>query len=147
MLVSLSFSRLGVRPSPCAYAPRRQAFACRRADKGKMEASSYFCMGVLHDNLEEWDVAIKCFQNFLAVCRRIGDRVGEALAYNSIGVDFQLRGGSGAAKEKNLKMAVHYHTKHLSVADGQGQFVAHTNLGLSYASLGKVSVVPLGALA
>lgn len=103
-----------------------------------MEASSYFSMGVLHDNLDEFEPAIKCYQNFLAVCRRIGDRVGEALAYNSIGVDFQLRGAANPSNPKNWKMAVHYHTKHLSVADEQGQFVAHTNLGLSYASMAKV---------
>lgn len=114
-----------------------QAFACRRADRGNMEAAAYFCMGVLHDNLEEFDPAIKAYQNFLAVCRRTGDRIGEALAYNAIAVDFHLR-GQRTANPKNYKMAVHYHTKHLSVADEQGQFVAHTNLGLAYSALSRV---------
>lgn len=94
-------------------------------------------MGVLHDNLEEFDPAIKAYQNFLAVCRRTGDRIGEALAYNAIAVDFHLR-GQRTANPKNYKMAVHYHTKHLSVADEQGQFVAHTNLGLAYSALSRV---------
>lgn len=112
------------------------AFACRRANKPAQEAAAYFCQGVLYDNMDEFPQAIKQYQNFLAVCRRMGDVVGEALAYNCIGVDYHLRGQrERGAAERNFRNAIHFHTKHLAVADEQGQFVAYTNAGLAYSAL------------
>jgi tetratricopeptide (TPR) repeat protein len=73
--------------------------------------------------------AIKCYKHFLESCLESGDSVGEALACNSIGVDYQLLGESYA------RQAVQYHTKHLEVADVPGKYIAHVNLGLCYATL------------
>ena len=56
--------------------------------------------------------------------------MGEALACNSIGVDYQLMG------DAYVKQAIQYHTKHLEVADVPGKYIAHVNLGLCYAALG-----------
>lgn len=114
------------------------AFACRRAGKPRAEAAAYFAMGVLHDNLEEFDLAIKQYQNFVAVCRRTGDVVGEALAYNCMGVDYHFKALRAAGGDtRHYKNSIHYHTKHLAVADEQGQFVAYTNAGLAYCAMGR----------
>jgi tetratricopeptide (TPR) repeat protein len=74
--------------------------------------------------------AIKCYKHFLESCLESGDSVGEALACNSIGVDYQIMG------ESHARQAVQYHTKHLEVADVPGKYIAHVNLGLCYATLG-----------
>mmetsp|Transcript_13700 Transcript_13700/g.40389 ORF Transcript_13700/g.40389 Transcript_13700/m.40389 type:complete len:255 (+) Transcript_13700:712-1476(+) len=73
--------------------------------------------------------AVKCYKHFLESCLENGDGVGEALACNSIGVDYQLMG------EAYVKQAIQYHTKHLEVADVPGKYIAHVNLGLCYAAL------------
>jgi hypothetical protein len=45
-------------------------------------------MGILNDNLGNWDKAVDCYKKFLEVCKMIGDVHGEGLAYNCIGVDY-----------------------------------------------------------
>ena len=54
-----------------------------------MEGAAYFSMGVLFDNMEQYSKALDCYKKFVAVCQKLGDVSGEALAYNCIGVDFQ----------------------------------------------------------
>ena len=54
-----------------------------------MEGAAYFSMGVLLDNMEQYSKALDCYKKFVAVCQKLGDVSGEALAYNCIGVDFQ----------------------------------------------------------
>merc|ERR1711998_125458 len=88
-------------------------------------------MGVLLDNMRDYKSAIKQYKKFLSICVRTNDVVGEALAYNSIAVDYQLIGG-----EKALRKAIEYHTKHRDMADIPGKFTAYTNLGIAHAALG-----------
>ena len=66
-----------------------QAFSSRRAGRHQMEGAAYFSMGVLFDNMEQYSKALDCYKKFVAVCQKLGDVSGEALAYNCIGVDFQ----------------------------------------------------------
>ena len=54
-----------------------------------MDGAAYFSMGVLFDNMEQYSKALDCYKKFVAVCQKLGDVSGEALAYNCIGVDFQ----------------------------------------------------------
>merc|ERR1711998_109961 len=82
-------------------------------------------MGVLLDNMRDYKSAIKQYKKFLSICVRTNDVVGEALAFNSIAVDYQLIGG-----EKALRKAIEYHTKHRDMADIPGKFTAYTNLGM-----------------
>jgi tetratricopeptide (TPR) repeat protein len=107
------------------------AFACRRANKTREEGQAYFCMGVLYDNKCAYTKALECYDKYLRVCRRTNDIVGEALAYNSLGVDSQYLGGA-----EHMAAAIGFHTKHRDIADVPGKFIAHTNLGLSFALLG-----------
>lgn len=85
-------------------------------------------MGVLHDNLSQFRAAIKCYEEFLKVCKSIGDTHGEALAYNCMGVDCH--------KLADLDRAVYYHSLHKDIADVPGKFLAHINLGLIYSEMG-----------
>ena len=109
------------------------AHACRRAGKIRLEGLAYYKMGVLMDNIREYRGAIKQYKKFLSICVRTNDVVGEALAYNSIAVGYQLIGG-----EKALKKAIEYHTKHRDMADTPGKFTAYCNLGIAYAALGEM---------
>lgn len=75
--------------------------------------------------------AIKSYKAYLEACAESGDLAGEALACNSIGVDYQLAGGA------HLAQAEHYHRRHLEVADVPGKYIAHVNLGLCCRALGR----------
>jgi len=109
------------------------AHACRRAGKIRLEGLAYYKMGVLLDNMRDYRNGIKQYKKFLSICVRTNDVVGEALAYNSIAVNYQLLGG-----EKALRKAIEYHTKHRDMADIPGKFTAYCNLGIAYASLGQM---------
>ena len=112
---------------------RMLAHACRRAGKIRLEGLAYYKMGVLLDNIREYRSGIKQYKKFLSICVRTNDVVGEALAYNSIAVGYQLLGG-----EKALKKSIEYHTKHRDMADIPGKFTAYCNLGIAYAALGQM---------
>jgi len=47
---------------------------------------------VLYDNIQKYAKAVEYYEKFLQVCKSIGDSHGEALAYNCIGVDYQMLG-------------------------------------------------------
>jgi tetratricopeptide (TPR) repeat protein len=68
------------------------AFACRRSGKVRDEGRSYYSIGVLYDNIKKNKKAVEYYLKFLQVCKSINDSHGEALAYNCIGVDYQLLG-------------------------------------------------------
>ena len=68
------------------------AFGCRRAGKIRDEGRAYYSIGVLYDNIKKYKKGIEYYQKFLQVCKSISDSHGEALAYNCIGVDYQLLG-------------------------------------------------------
>ena len=124
------------------------AFSSQRAGKREMEAQAYFAIGVLHDNVGQYGSALESYGQFLEVARKMGDRVAEGLAYNSMGVDCMLSacppspsGGFGAnqlgdAARAHLRRAIEYHDAHLKVADEGGRFMASTNLGLCYGAIG-----------
>jgi len=63
------------------------------------------------------------------VCKSINDSHGEALAYNCIGVDYQLIGDQDS---DYIKKAIEYHNLHEQLADINGKFLASINLGLCY---------------
>lgn len=102
-------------------------FACRRANKTRSEALAYYNMGVLHDNDKEFEKANNCYNQYLKAARAAGDAKGEQLALNSIGINY--------FKINDNAQAIEAHNQHLQIADVAGKFVAHTNLGLSYAAL------------
>lgn len=106
------------------------AFACKRAGKTRDEGRSYYSQGVLCDNLGKYSQAISYYKQFLNVCRLLGDKQGEALAYNCIGVDYQVLGKM--RDPKLYERAIEYHLKHKEIADSAGKFLTHINLGIIY---------------
>ena len=52
-----------------------------------MEAQAYFAIGVTYDNMGSYKDALDAYRKFLATCKKSGDAVSEALAYNCMGVD------------------------------------------------------------
>jgi tetratricopeptide (TPR) repeat protein len=85
------------------------AFGCRRAGKVRDEGRSYYSIGVLYDNIKKHRKAVDYYLKFLQVCKSINDSHGEALAYNCIGVDYQLL---GEADPELTRKAIEYHTLH-----------------------------------
>lgn len=126
-------------------------FACRRASKVREEGRAHFSLGVLQDNLGQFQKAIESYNHFLRVCKECNDSQGCALAFHCIAVDYQLLGGgalcevTGGADEETktgirpelLKKAIAFHNKHREISDAVGKFVAHLNMGLAYAQLGE----------
>ncbi|KNC54347.1 uncharacterized protein AMSG_10340 [Thecamonas trahens ATCC 50062] len=102
-----------------------------RAGLSGNEAKSYFSQGILYDNEAQYEKALECYRKYLAACHRAGDVLGEALAYNHMGVDYQVLGG------ENYKLALLCHAKHAEIADEAGQFIAQHNMGLCYTALGQ----------
>ncbi len=111
------------------------ALACRRAKKAKDEGRAYYSMGVLLDNIGCLTRALEYYERFLVICKAVNDQHGEALAYNCLGVDYQLL----AVKNKEYYgNAISFHKKHRDISDVHGKFIAHINLGLLYASMSTV---------
>jgi tetratricopeptide (TPR) repeat protein len=109
------------------------AFGCRRAGKVRDEGRAYYSIGVLYDNIKKYKKAVELYLKFLQVCKSINDSHGEALAYNCIGVDYQLL---GEADPEYAKKAIEYHLLHEGLADVNGKFLACINLGLCHDRLG-----------
>ena len=109
------------------------AFGCRRAGKVRDEGRAYYSIGVLYDNIKKYKKAIEYYDKFLKVCKSISDNHGEALAYNCIGVDYQLMGEKDSTF---ISKAIDYHSLHEKLADVNGKFLASINMGLCYDRLG-----------
>jgi tetratricopeptide (TPR) repeat protein len=114
------------------------AFACKRAGKARDEGRAHYSTGVLYDNLGNYQAAIQSYQQFLSICKSIGDSHGEALAYNCIGVDFQKLSEQDPSNSSWVRESINYHTKHKDIADVPGKFIAHINLGVIYTRTGDV---------
>ncbi|OWZ24773.1 hypothetical protein PHMEG_000130 [Phytophthora megakarya] len=121
------------------------AESSKRAGRHDAECTAYLCLGILHDNVEDFSKAIDCFLLVLSISESTQNKLFMGLAANCIGVDYQLL--SSSMKEysytgkfvdpqnRSLQNALVYHKKHLEVADDAGKFVAHLNLGLTLGSL------------
>eukprot|EP01065_Artemidia_motanka_P001190 TRINITY_DN10555_c0_g3_i2.p1 TRINITY_DN10555_c0_g3~~TRINITY_DN10555_c0_g3_i2.p1 ORF type:complete len:435 (+),score=133.81 TRINITY_DN10555_c0_g3_i2:54-1358(+) len=102
------------------------AEACQRAGRAKLEANAYYKMGELCSaEREGLPRAVKHFERYLNLSRRLKDVQGEAKALNCLGIVYQEMGG-----EANLLRALEHHDAHGRVADTAGRFVAFTNIGL-----------------
>jgi tetratricopeptide (TPR) repeat protein len=116
-------------------------FACRRAGKYREEGRAYFSLGVLRDNLQQYEKAVRCYAAFLKVCKECNDTQGSALAYHCLGVDYHLlaeqKGSVEEPEKKMLQKALYFHDQQRNCADTIGKFVAHLNMGICYASLGE----------
>lgn len=84
---------------------------------------------MLYDNIKKYKKAVEYYEKFLQVCKSISDSHGEALAYNCIGVDYQLM---GEKDPEHIPKAIEYHRLHEQLADVNGKFLASINLGLCY---------------
>ncbi|KAJ1446114.1 hypothetical protein M885DRAFT_625538 [Pelagophyceae sp. CCMP2097] len=143
-------------PEPAALGPFKTevanyhmlAFSSQRAGRLEMEAQAHFALGVLHDNVCQFDVALASYRAFAAVAVKLGDAGAEALAHNCTGVDLMVSAcppspssqfGAAAvspAQRAALEKALAAHADHLRCADEGGRFVASTNLGLCHGALG-----------
>jgi len=110
------------------------AQACKRAGKIREEGRAYYSMGVLYDNLKDHHKAIQYYKKFLSLCRSINDVNGEALAYNCLGVDYQILGDLG--DKEMYQQSLKYHEKHKDIGNLAGKFTSSINLGMLYSSLG-----------
>jgi hypothetical protein len=72
------------------------------------------------------------FFDYLEVLNVVNLSLGEALAYNCVGVAYQKL---GEKDKKFFKNAIEYHMKHKNIADIGGKFIAHVNLGIVYNEL------------
>ena len=65
---------------------------------------------------------------------RLNIQIGEALAYNCLGVDYQLLGDLG--DKEMYQQSLKYHEKHKDIGNLAGKFTSSINLGMLYSSLG-----------
>ncbi|MCO5559130.1 hypothetical protein L7F22_012722 [Adiantum nelumboides] len=99
----------------------------------------------LGEILLEFAKAIESYKEYLILCIKNGDKEGEAIAYNFIACSLQeeqdlkladtLEISSEAAIQ--YEKAEEYHKLHAEIANYDGKFLAHSNLGLLYANMGK----------
>eukprot|EP01062_Namystynia_karyoxenos_P005607 TRINITY_DN11943_c0_g1_i1.p2 TRINITY_DN11943_c0_g1~~TRINITY_DN11943_c0_g1_i1.p2 ORF type:complete len:469 (+),score=148.24 TRINITY_DN11943_c0_g1_i1:85-1407(+) len=107
------------------------AEACQRAGRAKLEANAYYKMGELCSaEREGLPRAVKHFERYLNLSKRLKDVQGEAKALNCLGIVHQDMGTT-----EDLEKALRYHEAHCRIADTPGRFVAYTNMGLVYAQL------------
>ncbi|KUF80003.1 Tetratricopeptide repeat protein 28 [Phytophthora nicotianae] len=121
------------------------AESSKRAGRHDAECTAYLCLGILHDNVEDYSKAIDCYLLVLSISESTQNKLFMGLAANCIGVNYQLLSSSSKdyrysgkfvdPQSRNLQNALVYHQKHLEVADDAGKFVAHLNLGLTLGSL------------
>ena len=57
-----------------------------------LKGSVWNTLGLIHRNLVQWDEAISCYQQDLAICRSLRDRFGMGLSYGNLGEIYQKRG-------------------------------------------------------
>eukprot|EP00644_Phytophthora_capsici_P004294 jgi/Phyca11/527232/estExt2_fgenesh1_pm.C_PHYCAscaffold_170114 len=117
----------------------------KRAGRHDAECTAYLCLGILHDNVEDYSKAIDCYLLVLSISESTQNKLFMGLAANCIGVNYQLLSSSKKdysytgkfvdPQNRYLHNALVYHQKHLEVADDAGKFVAHLNMGLTLGSL------------
>jgi len=97
-----------------------------RAGKDRQEALAHFALGIVLDNLEKPEKSIPHYLRFLEVMMDENDRDCVTVAFNVLGVDFQLLGPA------YLKHSVYCHKKYSDLADEEGKFLSGVNTGLLY---------------
>uniref|UniRef100_H3HAY5 MalT-like TPR region domain-containing protein n=1 Tax=Phytophthora ramorum TaxID=164328 RepID=H3HAY5_PHYRM len=117
------------------------AESSKRAGRHDAECTAYLCLGILHDNVEDYSKAIDSYLLVLSISESTQNNLFTGLAANCIGVNYQLLSSSTKdysytgkfvdPQSRSLQNALVYHQKHLEVADDAGKFVAHLNLGLT----------------
>ncbi|ETW07020.1 hypothetical protein H310_03113 [Aphanomyces invadans] len=124
------------------------AASSKRAGRVEQEALAYFCMGIVHDNVDDFDVAIDVYKKALALLENSDNLSFRALVMSCIGVDYQLSSSGAVAytgrfvdpDSAALQAALTCHQHHADMnVDDAGQFVAHTNVGLTLGSLGRAA--------
>ncbi|OQR99921.1 hypothetical protein THRCLA_06335 [Thraustotheca clavata] len=122
------------------------AASSKRAGKSEAEATAYFAMGIIFDNLDEFERAIEVYKKALVLLKDSEKVAFRGLVHSCIGVDYQLLSSGNvaysgrfvAASSTELEHALTYHKNHLDLnTDDAGTFVAHTNIGLTLGSLAR----------
>ncbi|KAG9403338.1 hypothetical protein AC1031_005984 [Aphanomyces cochlioides] len=140
------------KPKECAANTKRLkdysmlAASSKRAGRAEHEALAYFCMGIIYDNSEDFTAAIDVYKKALHLLEGGENVFFQGLVLSCIGVDYQLASSGIApytgrfvsADNAELRLALAFHQRHAALnVDDAGQFVAHTNLGLTCGSLGQ----------
>ena len=127
------------------------AASSKRAGKKDVEATAYVSLGITCDNQGKLKEGLEYYMKYLQICEEIGDAMGCACACNCLGVSYMLLASpptdlgilQGVLKteiaRQRLESAIFYHSKHLEIGpDAGGNFVAHSNLGLTLGMLNDV---------
>jgi CHAT domain-containing protein/tetratricopeptide (TPR) repeat protein len=61
-------------------------------DVALLEGSVWNTLGLIHRNLGQWNEAISCYQQDLAICSSLDERFGMGLTYGNLGEVYQKRG-------------------------------------------------------
>ncbi|CAK4174509.1 unnamed protein product [Aphanomyces euteiches] len=103
-------------------------------------------MGIIYDNSDDFVAAIDVYKKALHLLEGSDNVFFQSLVLSCIGVDYQLASSGIApytgrivsADNAELRLALTFHQRHAALnVDDAGQFVAHTNLGLTCGSLGQ----------
>jgi tetratricopeptide (TPR) repeat protein len=66
--------------------------ASRRANNRSAEGVAFTSLGIIYDLLGQWDKAIGCYEQSLAVFRQVGDRLREGVALGNLGITYKQQG-------------------------------------------------------
>lgn len=112
------------------------ATACSRAGRRRDEALAHYGCAVLHENSGKLSRAVVGYNRMLEAASIADDHASRLIAQNCL----------GALKHRlaDYDTAVEHHKKHLELADANGKFPAHLNLGLSLAELGDFAEAQAG---
>ncbi|KAF4042111.1 Tetratricopeptide repeat [Phytophthora infestans] len=110
------------------------AESSKRAGRHDAECTTYLCLGILHDNVEDYSKAIDCYLLVLSISESTQNKLFMGFCPTPRKTSAILA-SLWLHFNRSLQNALVYHEKHLEVADDAGKFVAHLNLGLALGSL------------
>lgn len=87
-----------------------------------------FCLGVLNENQNHYDQAVKFFKRFFFCARMLDDPVGSSLALNRIAVAYY--------KKRKINKSLKFHLKHCEFTDKENVFSSYYNIGICSRILG-----------
>lgn len=130
---------------------RSAAIAGLRTNKKDIEAISSVSLGIIYDNIGDYESAIQEYTKYAELCDLLHDKLGKSAALNYLGVSYMLLGTKvsdtgmnpipciGNNKDttlENIQQAIKFHQMHVQNSNNDVEkFIALINLGLCFSIL------------
>ncbi len=104
----------------------------RKVNYNKGIAQAYNDLGIIYFDKEQYDTAIRLYQNAITIRQQLNDQGGIAKLYNKIGIIYQKQGYFDAALEQQLKALKLFEKS----ADQVGISYSLNNIGIIHQNMG-----------